>query len=205
MRRHPALPTTILTLVMLALAVSCGGSGRTLREPDPVQRQNAPPRRTSSTLASTTTLTGLHLSSSLLPDGGRLPNDFSCSGAGISPPLTWTGVPNDAKSLALFVTDTDAEGAVQWLVVNIPPSTGSITKGTAPTGGMQLPNSFGSAGWKAPCADTTHTYEFYIAAFTDPPNVEGMDPKQAVSTLQTTASSTSVIRSTFAKASPGTT
>jgi len=173
-----------------------------MRDPDPVQRQNAPARRTSTTLQSTTTVKGLNLFSSVIENGGRLPNEYTCNGAGVSPPLTWTGVPSDAKSLALFVTDADAEGgAVQWLVVDIPPSTGAITKGTAPTGGKQLPNSFGNAGWKAPCSDATHSYEFYLTAFTDPPNVEGMDPKQAVATLQSTASSSALLTTRFGKAS----
>lgn len=147
---------------------------------------------------------GLSLFSSVLEPGGRLPNEFSCNGAGTSPPLTWTGVPEGTKSLALFVTDTDADGAVQWLVVAIPPSTGAVTKGDAPTGGKQLTNSFGGTGWKAPCSDSTHNYEIELAAFTDPPDVSAMDPKQAVAALQSAASASTVLTTKFGKA-PGTT
>jgi len=43
------------------------------------------------------------LSSTAFPDGGEIPAKYTCEGEDISPPLAWTDVPPNAKSLALIV------------------------------------------------------------------------------------------------------
>jgi len=43
------------------------------------------------------------LSSTAFPDGGEIPAKYTCEAEDISPPLAWTDVPPNAKSLALIV------------------------------------------------------------------------------------------------------
>jgi len=45
----------------------------------------------------------LELNSPAFIDGGILPVQFSCEGAGISPPLNWQGVPDGTQSLLLIM------------------------------------------------------------------------------------------------------
>ncbi len=181
---------------MSVLLGACGTSGRSMRDPDP--GAVAPPRRTSTTLkATSSTVQGLNLHSAVLEPSGRLPTEFSCQGAGVSPPLSWTGVPEGTQSMALLVVDLDADGAVQWMVSGIPPSVGSTTKGLAPSGGTELPNSFGTKGWKAPCSDAVHTYEFSLLTFTDPPKVDGLSPQQAVAALEQAAANAATFSNKF--------
>lgn len=206
MRRLDSRPPTIfLTSLLLTIelfaAVGCRSSGRELRPPDP--SAVAPARRTSTTSkATSSTALGLNLSSPVLEPSGRLPNEYTCEGAGLSPPLTWTGVPPEAVSLVLLVLDQDAEGAVQWLVLDIPPSVGATTKGIPPSGGVEASNSFGSTGWKAPCSEAVHSYEFYLLAFDVPPNVEGItDPKQVATALQQSADGAATFTAKYGKTS----
>src|SRR3990172_659393 len=37
--------------------------------------------------------------------GGEIPREYTCEGRDVSPPLTWSGVPEGARSLALVVDD----------------------------------------------------------------------------------------------------
>jgi hypothetical protein len=205
MRRTAILALTVAVLALTALAgcgVIRGESGRELQPPKP--GETAPPRRTSSTLAPTTTRAGLSLSSSAVAPGAKLPSEYSCDGAGVSPALSWSGVPAGTTSMALLVTDQEEGGAVQWLVVDLPARAGSTTKGTPPTGGVELPNSFGSKGWKAPCPTSgTHTYEFTLLTFSAPPTYDAdADPRAIANALQQAASNTAVFTARFSRDAP---
>src|SRR5262249_21919799 len=63
------------------------------------------------------------LSSPAFAEGGMIPRGFTCDGAGGSPPLEWSGVPQTAKELVLIVEDPDAPMGTysHWVVVNLPP------------------------------------------------------------------------------------
>jgi phosphatidylethanolamine-binding protein (PEBP) family uncharacterized protein len=43
------------------------------------------------------------LASPTIPPGGEIPSQYTCDGAGISPPLTWCGLPDETESLVLVV------------------------------------------------------------------------------------------------------
>ena len=45
----------------------------------------------------------LELTSTAFIDKGVFPTEFTCEGKGISPPLSWSGVPDEAKSLVVIM------------------------------------------------------------------------------------------------------
>jgi phosphatidylethanolamine-binding protein (PEBP) family uncharacterized protein len=53
---------------------------------------------------------GLLLASPTIPPGGEIPSLYTCDGTGISPPLTWRGLPDGTESLVLGVEYPDAGG-----------------------------------------------------------------------------------------------
>src|SRR5438094_740191 len=80
--------------------------------------------------------------------------------------LRWTGVPQQAASIALIVSDPDAPGGrfVHWTLYDLPPQVMSLPTG-APVlaGARQGRNSLGKLGWAAPCppkSDPPHHYDF---------------------------------------------
>src|SRR3989344_3184626 len=62
-----------------------------------------------SSMAETLTLT-----SPGFENGTSLPARFTCDGENMSPPLSWGGVPEGTKSLALIMDDPDA-GRTGWV------------------------------------------------------------------------------------------
>jgi Raf kinase inhibitor-like YbhB/YbcL family protein len=93
------------------------------------------------------------LSSSQFQPNDPIPSRFTCDGDSISPPLAWSDVPPEAKSLVLIVDDADAveevdnDGVisyrphrdrpwVHWVLYNIPPTASALPEGGA---GFQLP------------------------------------------------------------------
>lgn len=109
---------------------------------------------------------GMTITSPAFTDNGQIPKQYGCSGAGISPPLTFGKVPGSAKSLTLIVEDPDAPGGTftHWSVSYIPPATRGVTEGQAPAG-VEGTNGYGKAGWGPPCPPNgEHRYVFRLLA-----------------------------------------
>src|SRR5271154_2165617 len=66
---------------------------------------------------------GFLLTSPAFESDAAIPAKFTCSGANISPALSWTDPPAGTQSLVLIVDDPDAHSAtpvVHWLIYAIP-------------------------------------------------------------------------------------
>jgi Raf kinase inhibitor-like YbhB/YbcL family protein len=114
-----------------------------------------------------TTSGRLTLTSPAFAPGGSIPQRFTCDGDGVSPPLSWSGVPPRARQLALVVEDPDAGRFVHWTVLRIPPTQTRLVAGGVPRGAVETDNSFGKHGYGAPCpprGDTPHRYVFALYA-----------------------------------------
>ena len=101
-----------------------------------------------------------------------IPAKYTADGQDISPPLTWTKVPEAAKSIALVVDDPDAPGKiwVHWVMWNIPPEVTSLEEGVPadkelPNGARQGKTDFGSIGYGGPAPPSgVHRYFFKVYA-----------------------------------------
>jgi Raf kinase inhibitor-like YbhB/YbcL family protein len=95
-----------------------------------------------------------------------LPQRYTCHGAGINPPLDWSGAPSGTKSFALVVDDSSAPITpyIYWLVFDIGPGTTDIQEGSLPTGARQALNSAGTAAYNPPCPTQPHAYRFTVYA-----------------------------------------
>jgi hypothetical protein len=108
----------------------------------------------------------MQISSPAFNQGANIPSKFTCDGSQTSPPLQITGIPAEAKSLALIADDPDAPGGLftHWVIWNIPPQISSIADGSAPKG-VQGTNDFGRPGYGAPCPPSgIHRYYFRVFA-----------------------------------------
>lgn len=108
------------------------------------------------------------MTSGAFADGGSIPRTYACDGQDTSPPLEWSGAPDGTKTLALVMTDPDANGFVHWVFFNVDATaSGGIPTGfsASPDGPAQGTNSFGKAGYGGPCPPSgTHHYVFRLLA-----------------------------------------
>jgi Raf kinase inhibitor-like YbhB/YbcL family protein len=108
----------------------------------------------------------LTLMSPAFLDGDPIPRQFTCDGANVPPPLTWSGSPDGTRSFALVVEDPDAPGGkfTHWVLYDIPAQTNQWpSEGNSKT----IRNSFGRSGYGGPCPppdDGPHRYVFAIHA-----------------------------------------
>jgi Raf kinase inhibitor-like YbhB/YbcL family protein len=112
--------------------------------------------------------------------GQTIPAEFTCDGAGRSPPLQWSEPPNGTQGFALVVEDPDAPGGTfrHWGVYDLPMSARQLDTGAAESGASglkQTKNDFGEAGYGPPCppkGDPAHHYHFRLMAL-DVPRLPG--------------------------------
>ena len=131
---------SIVGLSVCVLLAGCGGAG------------GEPPR--------------MSVTSPAFTNGGAMPKQYTCDGQNISPPLAWSGVPNNAKALALICDDPDAPNQtwVHWVVYDLPASTAGLPENVPEqekpvSGGKQGMNDFKKIGYGGPCPPSgTHRY-----------------------------------------------
>ncbi|TKD52044.1 YbhB/YbcL family Raf kinase inhibitor-like protein [Sphingomonas baiyangensis] len=130
--------------------------------------------------------TSIRLASPAFADGARLPERFTADGAGISPPLFWTGLPPETVRVALLVEDADAptpSPLVHAVVWDLPPGDGELKEGAivadkrrASDDGSDVGrNSYRAEGWLPPDPPTghgVHHYAFQLFALADGPDVK---------------------------------
>jgi Raf kinase inhibitor-like YbhB/YbcL family protein len=112
------------------------------------------------------------LTSAAFHNGQAIPAQFTCGGAGQSPPLAWSQPPPGTRSLALVVADSDAPSGTfhHWGAYDIPASLHSLDAGagnSAASAFAQALNDFGKPGYGAPCpppGHAPHHYRFQLFA-----------------------------------------
>jgi hypothetical protein len=92
--------------------------------------------------------------------GGAIPSRYTCDGDDVSPPLAWSGVPAEAKSLVLVVEDPDAPDPeaprmtwIHWVLYNLPPDCSGLPEAVQalPAGTREGVNDWHRKGYGGPC------------------------------------------------------
>jgi hypothetical protein len=109
--------------------------------------------------------------------GGDIPASYTCKGEGVSPEISWEGVPDNARSYVLIVTDWDGPSPhfrlgnfTHWLLYNIPHGVHQIKSAVTAADLIQEKidvgdNSSDAAAYKPPCPPLgKHRYVFRLYA-----------------------------------------
>lgn len=112
----------------------------------------------------------LKLMSAAFAQGGEIPSKYTCEAQDVSPPLAWSGLPANTKSLALIVDDPDAPDPtapkmtwVHWVLYNIPTSASSLPEAAKrlPAGTLEGLNDWKRTGYGGPCPPVGRHRYFY--------------------------------------------
>lgn len=115
------------------------------------------------------TVKEIKVTSPAFNQGEMLPKKYTCDGENVNPPLSWEGVPAEAKSLVILCNDPDAPKGTftHWIVINLPSNLRQIPEAASidQTGGLELTTSFGKPGYGGACPPSgTHRYYFIVIA-----------------------------------------
>ncbi len=115
---------------------------------------------------------GIKVTGKAFEEGGMIPRQYTCDGRDISPPLAWSGVPDETKSLALVCDDPDAPMGtwVHWVLYGLPADTRELPEHVPSdrrlhNGAKHGINDFKRFGYGGPCPPGgTHRYFFKLYA-----------------------------------------
>lgn len=113
------------------------------------------------------------MSTNAFLDQGALPVLYTCDGKDISPQLSWTNTPGNAKAFALVLSDKDVPDGTfyHWVVFNMPKNINNLPEAmkNAPAGAAIGTNSYQKQEYSGPCPPkgSAHTYFFKLYALDD--------------------------------------
>jgi len=125
-------------------------------------------------------------------DHAPIPALYTADGAGISPPVEWTGIPQGTASVLLIVEDADAptpHPLVHAIVVDLPPQDGALPEDALKSshseglGYHTGRNSYLQASWlppDPPPGHGVHRYAFQVFALEAAPDFGGTPGREAV-------------------------
>jgi Raf kinase inhibitor-like YbhB/YbcL family protein len=123
----------------------------------------------------------LSIASESFQHGDRMPERHALEGENLSPALTWSGLPQSTRSIAVICEDPDAPSGtfVHWVGWGIEPEAGGLGEGEpAPNEGR---NGFGKTGYDGPSPPPghgTHRYFFRVYALDTEPKLEPAASKE---------------------------
>jgi Raf kinase inhibitor-like YbhB/YbcL family protein len=121
----------------------------------------------------------IEVTSTAFAHGQPIPQKYSGEGADVSPPISWSGLPEGTQELVLICDDPDAPTAepwVHWVIYKIPITMAELPEGIEsrarlkqPAGVLQGKNSWPSqnVGYRGPLPPPghgTHRYFFKLYA-----------------------------------------
>ena len=106
----------------------------------------------------------IQVSSPSFEAGGFIPIKHTGEGQDVSPGLSWHGLPEETKEIALICDDPDAprpEPFVHWVVYKIPADRGGLPEGGVQEGALEGQNDFGRTGYGGPMPPKGHGVHHY--------------------------------------------
>ena len=117
-------------------------------------------------------MSAISVASLAFADHMPIPERYTADGEGASPPLSWSGVPAAAASVALIVEDADAptpSPLVHAIVTGLPSGDGALAEGALPSGdhdgspGLTVGrNSYLQTNWLPPDPPPGHGVHRYL-------------------------------------------
>jgi Raf kinase inhibitor-like YbhB/YbcL family protein len=134
-------------------------------------------------------------------EGQEIPARHTRDGMNVSPPLTWSGQPPNASTIAVVCEDMDSMASrnVHWLLYDVPAGAGEIAEGACDVG-IKGRTSSGVVRYDGPAlpAGVRHRYCFRVFALDvasiGPP---GMDREPALAAIKAHMLSEGILTGTY--------
>lgn len=135
----------------------------------------------------------LDINSEVFDNGGYIPDRYTCDNQGYSPPLNWSNIPDNAKSLVLICDDpvADFQIRVHWILFNIPVDASGFDENVTDEELGKLSiikgiNDFGRLGYKGPCPPPGKARKYFFKLYALDTTLsleEGADKKEVLEAI----------------------
>lgn len=109
----------------------------------------------------------MNITSTAFQNNEPIPKEHGYHGGNVNPPLTFSEVPTETKSLVLILEDLDAPKGpfTHWILYNMSHATLQIPQGALPLETKQATNDFDQQGYGGPAPPSgMHRYVFRLYA-----------------------------------------
>lgn len=138
--------------------------------------------------------------SPVMTSGDTMPRAYTPDGRNLSPPLTWSNLPDGTREIAVLCSDFGAGNPppwVHWIIYGIPATADGLPEGLPILPETSMPAALRGAvqglnGWRrpyyrgpAPPAGTPHIYHFTVYALDQPLGLEpGLDREDLLEAME---------------------
>ncbi|RNL84991.1 YbhB/YbcL family Raf kinase inhibitor-like protein [Halostreptopolyspora alba] len=107
----------------------------------------------------------INVNSTMMQEGRPLPDTFTCE-EGVSPPLEWSGLPDeDEVSSLAVIMDDPSKARVYWVIYGMDPQIPQIRQDSVPQPGRQGRNTAGEAAYDPPCPEEGEEREYRFTVY----------------------------------------
>jgi phosphatidylethanolamine-binding protein (PEBP) family uncharacterized protein len=139
------------------------------------------------------------LTSDAGPDGGTIPDEYSCDGSGSSPALSWSGAPEGTREFALMMTTLPVDGSTRWnwVLYHIPGTATGIARNGSSIGTLGTGSHGTVMMYDPPCSQGpgAKLYTFTLYALSASPDLTA-GPEQVTGPVLTDAISSITLAQT---------
>lgn len=122
----------------------------------------------------------MNITSTAFQPNEPIPPEYGYHGRNVNPPLTFSEVPKEAKSLVIIFEDLDTVNGTftHWILYNISPATLQILEDKIPLSAQEAANDFNKKGYGGPKPPSgTHRYVFKLFALDTALNIVQTDKR----------------------------
>lgn len=134
-----------------------------------------------------------------MSNGGQLPAEFTCDGAGVSPPLAWAGAPADTVEFAVLMSTLPGDGTTKWnwVLFAVPPGVGELPRAVSGVGVFGVGSDGPQAAYQPPCSQGPGAKEYTFTVYALSRRLtQGATPATGLS-IQTQAASAALATGTL--------
>jgi len=140
-----------------------------------------------------------------MSDGGQLPTEFTCDGAGVSPPLAWTGAPAGTAEFVVLMTTLPGDGTTKWnwVLYAVPPAVSGLARAETRVGVFGVGSDGPQAAYQPPCSQgpgpKEYTFTVYALSRALTPGGAPMNGAAVTAAVASTALATGSLRVTYTR------
>jgi len=112
------------------------------------------------------------LQTNAFPSAGVIPAKYTCSGADLSPELSWNHAPASTRALVLIMDDPDAPSGTftHWILYNLSSQEKQLPENLPKTEqvlaeALQGRNDFGRTGYGGPCPPPGRPHRYFFKLY----------------------------------------
>lgn len=172
-RSTDALDATVSTVsaAVASPSTSSGPARTTMPNGTPVSTGST--GSTGSTVLNGTAVAGFSVASPAFRAGGDLPARYTCDGASLSPPVSWSGAPAGTVAYAVVIHHVAAPDDVHWywVLYDVPATVDHIDEGVTPPAKVGTNSVNGRSEYTPPCSKGPgrKVYTVTVYALSAPP------------------------------------